>query len=75
MKEISVQEMRALLSRLEEELRKEGELVLTRRGKPIARIQPLDGEMPRPSHADLRKMLGRRFAPSASIIREERDER
>ena len=75
MKEISVQEMRALLSRLEEELRKEGELVLTRRGKPIARIQPLEQAMPRPSHADLRKTLGRRLAPSVSIIREERDGR
>ena len=70
-----MREMRALLSRLEEELRKEGELVLTRRGRPIARIQPLERKMPRPSHADLRKTLGRRLAPSASIIREERDGR
>ena len=75
MKEISVQEIRVLLSRLEEELRKEGELVLTRRGKPIARVQPVERAMLRPSHADLRKRLGRQLAPSAAFLREERDGR
>jgi len=75
MKEVSVREMRALLARIEEELRREGELVLTRRGKPIARIQPVGQGMPRPSHADLRKRLGRQLAPSNKLLRAERDER
>ena len=75
MREVSVQEMRALLLRLEEELRKEGEIVLTRRGKPIARVQPVGQTMLRPSHADLRKRLGRQLAPSVTFLREERDSR
>ena len=75
MKEVSVREMRALLARIEEELRKEGEIVLTRRGKPIARLQPVGQAMLRPSHADLRNTLGRGLAPSVTFLREERDSR
>ena len=72
MKEISVRGMRVLLSRLEEELRREGGLVLTRRGRPISCIQPLERTAPQPSHADLCERLGRRVSSSASVIRVER---
>ena len=75
MNEVSVREMRALLAGIEERLRAEGEIVLTRRGRPIARILPLENENRRPSHARLRARLGRRLAPSAEILRAERDER
>ena len=59
MKEITVREMRAALPRLDELLAREGELVITRRGKPIARLLPTRpaagaGAVPMPSHPEFR---------------------
>lgn len=54
MRSISVREMRTVLPRLERLLESEGEIVITRRGKPVARILrtvptegiPLEGRPP-----------------------------
>ena len=43
MRAVSVREMRALLPGLEDELAKSGELIVTRRGRPIARLTPVGG--------------------------------
>ena len=40
MKKLSVREMRANIGRLDELVEEAGELVISRRGKPIARVLP-----------------------------------
>jgi len=76
MGEISIREMRRLLASLEERLEKEGEIMLPRRGKPIARILPVRKAAPRrPSHADLRAAMKRSETGSEAYVREDRDAR
>jgi prevent-host-death family protein len=75
MREVSIREMRELLPRLEEELAKEGEVVLTRHGKPVARVVPLERRKRRPSHAEFRATMPFQDIPSEVLIREDRDAR
>ncbi len=77
MGEISIRDMRRLLARIEEELARHGELVLTRRGRPVARILPMHAPASgkRPSHADLRARMRRSQHDSAQLLRKERDAR
>jgi antitoxin (DNA-binding transcriptional repressor) of toxin-antitoxin stability system len=75
MKEINVREMRASLGRLSEILSEAGEIILSRRGQPIARLLPMPGKQARPDHADLRARMPRLREPSEILIRSERDER
>jgi len=75
MHELTIREMREALGRLDRLVDASGELILTRRGKAIARILPVQPRKPRPSHADLRERMSRLSTPSADLIREERDER
>jgi antitoxin (DNA-binding transcriptional repressor) of toxin-antitoxin stability system len=75
MKEINVREMRASIGRLEELVDEAGELVISRHGKPIARVLPMPGRRARPDHADLRARMPRLSQPSEVLIRAERDER
>ena len=75
MREVSIREMRVLLPRLEEELAKEGEVVLTRHGKPVARVVPLERRRRRPSNAEFRAKMPFMDVPSEVVIRQDRDER
>lgn len=75
MRKISTREARAVLPRLDEVLAKEGELVVTRRGRPIARMLPVDEAEPRPSHADLRMRMRRVDSGSEALIRADREAR
>ena len=75
MKELNVREMRAAIGRLDELVNDVGELIVSRRGKPIARILPIGGARQRPDHADLRARMAPLDTPSARLIRNERDER
>jgi antitoxin (DNA-binding transcriptional repressor) of toxin-antitoxin stability system len=74
---VSVREARALLPRLEEELAREGDIVLTRRGRPVARLSRLEQEpAPGPiSTAALRARARPVEVPSEVLIRRDRDER
>jgi prevent-host-death family protein len=74
MKSITVRETRQGLSRLEE-LLAEGEVTITRRGKPVARLLPIGGTRPVPSHKDLRDCIPRLRRGSERLQREERDAR
>ena len=74
MKSITVRETRQGLSRLEE-LLAEGEVTITRRGKPVARLLPIGGSRPVPSHKDLRDCIPRLRRGSERLQREERDDR
>ena len=78
MGEMSVEEVRRLLVRLEEELARRGEIVVTRQGRPVARILPVTsaratGE--RRSHADLRRRMKKARVTSAEVLRKEREAR
>jgi antitoxin (DNA-binding transcriptional repressor) of toxin-antitoxin stability system len=75
MKEINVREMRESLGRLDEILSETGEVIVSRRGQPIARLLPMPGKRPRPDHADLRARMPRLTKTSEALIRSERDER
>jgi prevent-host-death family protein len=75
MKSLSVREVRKELAQIDELVSREGEVVVTRRGKPIARLLPLGSKRRMPSHADLRASMPRLKNGSEKLIRSERDER
>jgi antitoxin (DNA-binding transcriptional repressor) of toxin-antitoxin stability system len=74
MKTLSIREMRATLGRLGDLLSTEGELVVTRHGKAIARVVPIEARRTIPSRAGLRASLPE-LSSSVDLIREDRDER
>lgn len=75
MKKLSIREVRQELAQLDELVSREGEVVVTRRGQPIARLLPLRSKRRMPSHADLRASMPRLKKGSEKYVREERDER
>lgn len=75
MKKLSVREMRANIGRLDELVDEAGELIISRRGQPIARVLPISETRQRPNHADLRQRTPPLATSSADLIRAERDER
>lgn len=75
MKRLSIREVRRELAQLDELLSREGEVVVTRRGRPIARLLPLRSKQRMPSHADLRASMPRLKKGSEEHVRSERDER
>jgi prevent-host-death family protein len=75
MRELSIREMRAELGRLGKLLESERELVITRHGRPIARVVPLGPRRKRPSHADLRTAMPRLATGSEDLVRADRDAR
>ena len=75
MRTLSVREIRGQLPRLEHLLNGTGELLITRRGKPIARLLPVGGARRRPSHADLRADMPRLRTGSEAAVRADRDAR
>jgi prevent-host-death family protein len=72
MKTLSVTELRATLSRIKEVLDDAGEVIVTRKGRPIARILPMAGM---PSLAKFRASMPRMKVPSEVLVRQDRDER
>jgi len=75
MKNLSIREVRKELAQLDALVSREGEIVVTRRGQPIARLLPLRSKQRMPSHADLRASMPRLRNGSEKHIRTERDER
>ena len=75
MKTLSIREIRKELAQLDKMVSREGEIVVTRRGQPIARLLPLRSKQRMPSHADLRASTPRLKNGSETHIRTERDER
>lgn len=75
MRSVSVREMRTALPRLEQLLDEEGEIVITRHGKPVARVLPTRVREGIPSHADLRARMPRLEVGSEVLIRQDRDGR
>ena len=75
MQQLSVREMRESIGKLDHLVNEAGELIVTRNGKPIARILPIQGSRQRPDHADLRQSQPASEVSSTTLIREDRDER
>jgi antitoxin (DNA-binding transcriptional repressor) of toxin-antitoxin stability system len=74
MRSVSVREMRTALPKLEQLLAEEGEIVITRNGKPVA-VLPTVPEGGIPSRAELRARMQRLEVGSEVLIRESRDSR
>jgi prevent-host-death family protein len=75
MKQLTIRQMRGALGRLDQLVAVEGEIVVTRRGRPLARIVPVRIAGAAPSHADLRASMPRLRTPSEALVRADRDER
>jgi len=75
MKALNIRQVRSALCRLDELLDSEGEILITRHGKAVARLLPVRAKRELPSNADLRSKLPRLGVGSETVIREERDER
>ena len=72
---LSIREVRGALARLEEIVEAEGEILITRHGKAVARIVPVERPRRLPSHKDLRASMPLQKTPSEVLIREDRDAR
>ncbi len=73
---MSIRDARQSLPRLEQIMAAEGEITITRHGRPIARIVPLTStHRPAPSHAGLRASMPLQETPSEVLLGEERDSR
>ncbi|MFA7382280.1 MAG: hypothetical protein WC001_02400 [Desulfurivibrionaceae bacterium] len=73
--QLSIREARQSLSNLEQILTREGEVTITRRGKEIARLLPLNPGVVIPSHRALRDKSPYLAAGSEQLVRMDRDER
>ena len=73
MREMSIREVRAALSSIDEIVERDGEVVLTRHGRPLVKVVPLKPARTAPSHADLRAGLPFLAVPSEDLVRADRD--
>lgn len=73
MREMSVRELRDSLSSIEEILGREREVILTRHGRPLAKLVTVNPGRGAPSHADLRAQTALLAGPSEDLIRADRE--
>ncbi len=73
MRTMSIREFRESLSALDEIVKKEQEILVTRHGRALARVTPVDSCRSAPSHADLRAGMPYQDVPSEVLIREDRE--
>jgi prevent-host-death family protein len=75
MKKLSIREARQSLSHLDQLLEQEGEITITRRGKPIGRVMAIARKKAMPSHKDLRMKMTPVRTESQVLVREDREGR
>lgn len=77
MRSAGIREARQNLSAILEEVRKGREVVITDRGRPVARIVPPQAESARPfsSHRRFRASIQLRGAPLSGTVADEREDR
>ncbi len=75
MMKLSIREARQSLSSIEQILSLEGTVTITKRGKEIARVIPVNRVVSIPSHCILREKTRRQKTGSEQLIRDDRDER
>lgn len=72
-RQITIRELREALPALEQLVEREGELVITRHGRPLAKVVSLRPGRRVPTHDDLRASIPPSPVGSEQLIREERD--
>jgi prevent-host-death family protein len=72
-RQMSIRELREALTRLDEIVDRDGDLVVTRYGRPLAKVVSLKPSRRIPSHADLRAGMPRMSTGSEDLIRQDRD--
>jgi prevent-host-death family protein len=75
MKTVSAREMRTTWPKIEKLLAKHGEIVVTRRGKEIARVVPARQSIDFAAHEALRRSMRFQETPSEVLIGEDREAR
>ena len=75
MKKLTIREIRQSLSHLDKLLAVEEEVMITRRGDPIAKVVQVGRKRPIPSHRSLRDAMPRIRKGSEKLVREIREER
>jgi len=75
MMKLSIREARQSLSSIEQILDIEGTVTITKRGKEIAKVIPINRLLSIPSHNSLRKKTLRQVTGSELLVRADRDER
>jgi len=70
---MSIRQLREALTSLEQIVEREGELIVTRHGRPLAKVVSLNPRRGGPSHADLRASIAPMSTCSEALIREDRD--
>jgi prevent-host-death family protein len=73
MREMSVRELRDSLSSIGEIVERDGEVVLTRHGRPLVKLVPLSPCRSAPSHALLRAGMSYLPVPSEDLVRADRE--
>lgn len=73
MRTMSIRELRASLSSIDEIVERDGDVLLTRNGRPLVRMVPLNPRLTAPSHADLRAAMPHMRVPSEDLIRADRE--
>jgi prevent-host-death family protein len=73
MREMSIRQLREALPHLEEIVDREGQLVVTRHGRPLAKVVGLNPSHRAPSHAELRASIDRMTVGSETLVRQDRD--
>jgi antitoxin (DNA-binding transcriptional repressor) of toxin-antitoxin stability system len=75
MRTLSVREARQALSHLDRLLIEENEVIITRHGKPVAKLVRVQPRRPMPSHRDLRNSMPKMAEGSEMAVRQDRDAR
>ncbi len=75
MKKLTIREARQSLSHLDRLLAVEEEVMITRRGDPIAKIVQVGRKRPIPSHRDLREGMKQMHKGSDTLLCKDRDGR
>lgn len=73
MRSLSIRELREALPSIAEMVESEGEVLLTRHGRPLVKIVSLQPARTAPSHADLRAGMPRMTVSSAEMVRTDRE--
>lgn len=73
MRSMSIRELRDSLSSLQAIVEREGEIVVTRHGRGLARLVPLHPRRGVPGHAELRALMPLMAVSSEELLRADRE--
>ncbi len=73
MRTMSIRELRKSLSSISEIVEKDGEVLVTRHGRALVRLVPLNPSRSAPTHADLRAGMPRMPISSEDLVRSDRE--